>query len=281
MRIYETSTRSGLERCIADADIRYSTCPEALAIWDASGAFLDDAQIEIVRTVDGCYIRFADMFYIGEYEGFLDIHYSDDERSLEQHRAVVRSYFMRKFHIGEPEIKTLYAMFTDADVTADLVGGSVDITIVMKSDDPVRVDDIYRELRKKIPAHLGIYQTTVRVYDVPDLPLVITTGAITHFTDYLPEYTPPWQFERGPYIHTLGGSYAVEELDEYVPPWQFRRSPHLTAHGMRVSIDNLPEAVPHNQFAQGPDVAIHAHSVATNGGVFLSSVAVSNLPDLS
>lgn len=175
MLLYETQKRNGLERCISDADIRYSTCPEALAIWDPAGGLIDGVQHEIVRTVNGCLIQFADEEYIGLYEDFLYLHY-DGERELEQRRSNVMELFMADYHIGEPEIKDIFGLYTKAPVTADLVGGSVIIKVNMRDIDPVALDDVWPKLRRRIPAHLGI-KIFVYFYHRQEGRLPISAGA--------------------------------------------------------------------------------------------------------
>ncbi len=93
---------------------------------------------------------------LAQMETFLGIPLNQ-KRTLEARRKLVASYFIGGNHIGAREIKDITRAFTEGTCEVSFVGGTVYIHVKSDIKDTPPEDDYYYILRKKIPAHLGVY----------------------------------------------------------------------------------------------------------------------------
>lgn len=156
MSIYDNAYESNYEELKTYYPVWYRDVLEMDAIWRILGEELDGVQGGILTFIANSFIYKADAPTIQKLEKFLYIS-PDASRSLEERRKLVGSYFMGNGHIGEPEIKALTKMFCDGTCEVVLIGGTVSIHINLDIKSASILDDYYSTLRRKIPAHLGIF----------------------------------------------------------------------------------------------------------------------------
>lgn len=294
MRLFEDDPRTGLERLTDDADMRYATCLEAQAIWSATGEELDALRRGIAQAVDDCYIRTASARALGEYEEYFDIRY-DGERDTEQRRSMVAAFFMRTPHIGDPEIRAIMAKFTQGSVYVELIGGCVHITVTIDSEDRVNTRDAFRLLRKRIPAHLDILQTVIKVIQMPDLIVPFSADAGSVFVTALPEAVRRNAFEIGACLGVetwnpdvvqtaeevdkrfdFGDGAALgietwdadftEEMDETDKRFDYGLGPNVAAESSVLGLARIPERDKGYDFERDSvHIGAHGHLHASEG----------------
>lgn len=155
MRLYDNAPSSNYEELKTFYPVWYREVLEMDAIWHALGRELDGVQGGIITAVNNCFVNTADEATIARLEDFLYINY-EGKRTLEERRALVASFFIGNGHIGEREIKELMLAFTSGDVTVDLVGGTVEISVTREISDRFNLADSTFVILKRIPAHLNV-----------------------------------------------------------------------------------------------------------------------------
>lgn len=106
----------------------YLDVREMRAILRAQGYLLDGLCDGMEQVVDYNFIHTADEATIKKWERALKITYKG-KLTLDQRKRVVIGYIIGLGHIGEPEIRTIIALYTNSDVSVGFLKGVVSIVI--------------------------------------------------------------------------------------------------------------------------------------------------------
>lgn len=155
MRLYDNAYSSVYEEFKTYYPVWYRDVLEMDAIWQAYGIQMDDAQKGISQAVNNNFIMKTDAANIAKLERFLYITY-DGARTLNERRTMVASFVIGHGHFGEREIKEILSLFTDGEVSVDLIGGTVEISVTREISDRFNLSDCLFIMHKRIPAHLGL-----------------------------------------------------------------------------------------------------------------------------
>jgi hypothetical protein len=135
--------------------VQYRDVLEMDALWRVWGGALDRVQADIIQSVDNNFIDFADARTITKLEAFLGITY-DEPRTLVERRNIIKAFVLGRGHVGQREIKELISVLTSGEITVELVGGVIRITIQHDPGYQPKLSDYYLVLGERIPAHLGL-----------------------------------------------------------------------------------------------------------------------------
>jgi len=155
MRLYDNSYPSGYDELKTYYPVWYREVLEMDALWRVMGQQLDSIQSGITQAVDNCFISTADAETLRKLEEFLYISY-EGSRTLEERRALISSFFIGTGHIGEQELKDITALFTNAPISVELIGGTVEISVTRELSDRFNLIDCLFMILKRIPAHLKV-----------------------------------------------------------------------------------------------------------------------------
>ena len=154
--LYPNGFPSAYEELKTFYPVFYRDVFEMDAIWRAAGGGLDEIEDGVDAVVNNNFVSLMDTDALAQMETFLDIPLNQ-KRTLEARRKLVASYFIGGNHIGAREIKDITRAFTEGTCEVSFVGGTVYIHVKSDIKDTPPEDDYYYILRKKIPAHLGVY----------------------------------------------------------------------------------------------------------------------------
>lgn len=154
--LYDYAYPSNYEEFKTYYEVSYRDYKEMDAIWQALGGQLDKIQDGILTVIYAMFIKYADEYAISLWEEFLWIRY-DGPRTLDERKQMVLSFFIDNGHIGEPEIRELLSVFTTAQCSMALVGGSLHLDIIRNNGEFFQLSDFYYILQIKLPGHLGLF----------------------------------------------------------------------------------------------------------------------------
>ncbi len=154
--LYPNGFPSAYEELKTFYPVFYRDVFEMDAIWRAAGGGLDEIEDGVDAVVNNNFVSLMDTDALAQMETFLGIPLNQ-KRTLEARRKLVASYFIGGNHIGAREIKDITRAFTEGTCEVSFVGGTVYIHVKSDIKDTPPEDDYYYILRKKIPAHLGVY----------------------------------------------------------------------------------------------------------------------------
>ena len=154
--LYPNGFPSAYEELKTFYPVFYRDVFEMDAIWRAAGGGLDEIEDGVDAVVNNNFVSLMDADALAQMETFLGIPLNQ-KRTLEARRKLVASYFIGGNHIGAREIKDITRAFTEGTCEVSFVGGTVYIHVKSDIKDTPPEDDYYYILRKKIPAHLGVY----------------------------------------------------------------------------------------------------------------------------
>ena len=154
--LYPNGFPSAYEELKTFYPVFYRDVFEMDAIWRAAGGGLDEIEDGVDAVVNNNFVSLMDTDALAQMETFLGIP-PNQKRTLEARRKLVASYFIGGNHIGAREIKDITRAFTEGTCEVSFVGGTVYIHVKSDIKDTPPEDDYYYILRKKIPAHLGVY----------------------------------------------------------------------------------------------------------------------------
>lgn len=154
--LYPNGFPSAYEELKTFYPVFYRDVFEMDAIWRAAGGGLDEIEDGVDAVVNNNFASLMDTDALAQMETFLGIPLNQ-KRTLEARRKLVASYFIGGNHIGAREIKDITRAFTEGTCEVSFVGGTVYIHVKSDIKDTPPEDDYYYILRKKIPAHLGVY----------------------------------------------------------------------------------------------------------------------------
>jgi len=125
------------------------------------GKQFDELQGDITQAVDNNFIDYADARTISELERFLRIRY-DGQRTLDERRRVIKSFFIGGGRIGQHEIREIVSVFsenmnTDVEFVpmSDAEASYVIITVDITDIENLSYSDITDALLRRLPAHLA------------------------------------------------------------------------------------------------------------------------------
>lgn len=154
--LYPNGFPSAYEELKTFYPVFYRDVFEMDAIWRAAGGGLDEIEDGVDAVVNNNFVSLMDTDALAQMETFLGIPLNQ-KRTLEARRKLVASYFIGGNHIGAREIKDITRAFTEGTCEVSFVGGTVYIHVKSDIKDTPPEDDYCYILRKKIPAHLGVY----------------------------------------------------------------------------------------------------------------------------
>ena len=154
--LYPNGFPSAYEELKTFYPVFYRDVFEMDAIWRAAGGGLDEIEDGVDAVVNNNFVSLMDTDVLAQMETFLGIPLNQ-KRTLEARRKLVASYFIGGNHIGAREIKDITRAFTEGTCEVSFVGGTVYIHVKSDIKDTPPEDDYYYILRKKIPAHLGVF----------------------------------------------------------------------------------------------------------------------------
>ena len=180
--LYPNGFPSAYEELKTFYPVFYRDVFEMVAIWRAAGVGLDEIEDGVDAVVNNNFVSLMDTDALAQMETFLGIPLNQ-KRTLEARRKLVASYFIGGNHIGAREIKDITRAFTEGTCEVSFVGGTVYIHVKSDIKDTPPEDDYYYILRKKIPAHLGVY-TNIEIEFSERLYVARTHSRATGTTSY-------------------------------------------------------------------------------------------------
>lgn len=125
------------------------------AIWRAAGGKLDEIEAGVDAVANDTFISMMDAAALSDMEAFLDIA-PNKNRTLEDRRKLVASYFVGANHIGAPEIKELVRGYAGDTPEVKFSKGRIYVCISPPDESSFLSSDIIECLLRKIPAHLAL-----------------------------------------------------------------------------------------------------------------------------
>lgn len=134
----------------------YEDVLEANGIMDAEGPEFDELMANIIDVLDQYFVDTA-TWGLADWERICDLP-TDPNKPLSQRRSVIKSKLRGAGTVTAELVKNVASAYTDGDVTVteDFAKYRIVITFVSVYGIPPNIDDLERELRNLIPAHLGI-----------------------------------------------------------------------------------------------------------------------------
>lgn len=178
MGLYDNAWSSSYEEIKRFYPVWYWDVSEMDAVWKTEGYELDNVRFSIERTLDNSFILSAEEGIVSLFESFLDLH-PDSSLSLDERKKVILSLLFPTPHIGAPEIRAIFRIYTNGEITLSLIGGAIHITINRIDEGPLNILAIQDVLKRRIPAHLGLDFTDILTYSPVDAPVYV--GCATAF----------------------------------------------------------------------------------------------------
>ncbi len=222
MKFYEPYYANNYEELITYYPRFYRNVFEMVEILKAHGRILDDIERNIEQTYLNGFIDYADEATISKLENFLKIGQSKN-RTLEERRKLVKSYFVGSGKISASKIYQMIAVYTDSPVTCKLEpfddegNNRLYIEIQSNEEETICTRDIFALLSKKIPANLVFCLADRLGIEIP-VPVNVESG-LRIISAFYPRYnTPPFLLDGrarldGTYL--LNGYLSGESLDFY------------------------------------------------------------------
>lgn len=149
------------ERIKRFTPIYYQDITEMNAIYTVDGQMLDQLDCHINEVKSNMHICTADDFTITKLEEFIGIK-TDVQKSLDERRGMVNSYFIGFGKISKTKIKDIIYSFTGAGCTIELKpcntsnDNALYITIIRGESEYFNIQDIKTILSNRIPGHIMI-----------------------------------------------------------------------------------------------------------------------------
>lgn len=152
MKFYNRYYANCYEELITYYPRFYRDVYEMVEILKAHGRVADTLEDNIEQAYLNNFVLTADAATIKTWEEMLDITY-EETLTLDQRKAVVIGRISGYGHIGEPEIRSLIALYTENAVAVDFALGIIYIQIEGEIFDE---NNLLNTLLRRIPAHLAL-----------------------------------------------------------------------------------------------------------------------------
>lgn len=222
MKFYEPYYANNYEELITYYPRFYRNIFEMVEILKAHGRILDDIERNIEQTYLNGFIDYADEATISKLENFLKIGQSKN-RTLEERRRLVKSYFVGSGKISASKIYQMIAVYTDSPVVCKLEpfddegNNRLYIEIQSNEEETICTRDIFALLSKKIPANLVFCLAGRLGVEIP-VPVNVESG-LRIISAFYPRYnTPPFLLDgraRLDGTYYLNGYLSGKTLDFY------------------------------------------------------------------
>lgn len=222
MKFYEPYYANNYEELITYYPRFYRNVFEMVGILKAHGRILDDIERNIEQTYLNGFIDYADEATISKLENFLKIGQSKN-RTLEERRRLVKSYFVGSGKISASKIYQMIAVYTDSPVVCKLEpfddegNNRLYIEIQSNEEETICTRDIFALLSKKIPANLVFCLADQLGVEIP-VPVNIESG-LRIISAFYPRYnTPPFLLDGRALLdgtYYLNGYLSGESIDFY------------------------------------------------------------------
>ena len=222
MKFYEKYYQNNYDELITYYPRFYRNVFEMVEILKAQGRILDGIEQNIEQTYLNGFIDYADEATISKLESFLKIG-QNKNRTLEERRRLVKSYFVGSGKISASKIYQMIAVYTDSPVICKLEpfddegNNRLYIEIQSNEEETICTKDIFALLSKKIPANL-VFCLADRLGVETPVPVNIESGLRMISTFYPRDNIPPFYLDG---IAGLDGEYYLdgflsgESLDFY------------------------------------------------------------------
>lgn len=222
MKFYEKYYANNYDELITYYPRFYRNVFEMAEILKAHGRILDGVERNIEQVYRNSFIDHADEATISKLENFLKIG-QNKNRTLEERRRLVKSYFVGSGKISASKIYQMIAVYTDSPVTCKLEpfddegNNRLYIEIQSNEEETICTRDIFALLSKKIPANLVFCLADQMGIEIP-VPVNVEselrmTGA------FYPRYnTPPFLLDGSVLLdgtYLLNGYLSGESIDFY------------------------------------------------------------------
>ncbi len=222
MKFYEPYYANNYEELITYYPRFYRNVFEMVEILKAYGRILDDIERNIEQTYLNGFIDYADEATISKLENFLKIG-QNKNRTLEERRKLVKSYFVGSGKISASKIYRMIAVYTDSPVICKLEpfddegNNRLYIEIQSNEEETICTRDIFVLLSKKIPANLVFCLADRLGVEIP-VPVNVESG-LRMISSFYPRYnTPPFLLDGRALLdgtYYLNGYLLGETLDFY------------------------------------------------------------------
>lgn len=143
----------------------YGSIQDVVEYLKALSVQLDALDAETMQARDNNFIFLADENTISRIEKFMYIPY-DPERTLDDRRKLIASFFVGSGKIGASEIKQIVNTFTPSPTDVTFQNSTINIRVTRDISDSFILADCYFILLKKIPAHLQLVITVISAFEV-------------------------------------------------------------------------------------------------------------------
>lgn len=222
MKFYEKYYNNNYDELITYYPRFYRDVFEMVEILKAHGRIMDGIEGNIGQTYFNGFIDYADEVTISKLEVFLGIGL-DRNRTLEERRRIVKSYFVGSGKISASKIIQMIAVYTDSPVSCKLEpfddGGNnrLYIEILNGEEETICTKDILAILSKRIPAHLLFCLASRWIVEIP-VPVYSRSG-LRMTGEFYPRYNVlPFLLDGKALLdgtYCLNGYLTGETLDFY------------------------------------------------------------------
>jgi|GEM_PF-4151823 len=213
MRLFEYD-KSNFEQIKLYYQVWYWEVLEMVAIWSVMGKCLDDIRAGIIRLVDNSIVSTADAETLTRLEDFLYISY-DGSRTLEERRAIILSFFTSSGHIGRKEIEEIIRAFVSGEISVELIGGTIYITLTREYAELYNLSDCLYIINRRIPAHLALMFEDITETEMPSKEFRITGYLGRGYTETrLPEYEPSHGFNTIERVSAVTHTISTTKMPE-------------------------------------------------------------------
>ena len=222
MKFYEKYYKNNYDELITYYPQFYRDVFEMVEILKAHGRIMDGIEENIGQAYFNGFIDYADEVTISKLEVFLGISL-DRNRTLEERRRIVKSYFVGSGKISASKIIQMIAVYTDSPVSCKLEcfddegNNRLYIEIESNEKESICAKDIFAVLSKRIPAHL-VFCLASRLMVEIRIPVEIQaklrmTGIFYPRRNVVPNLLDGTTFLDGAYC--LDGSISGQGIDFY------------------------------------------------------------------
>lgn len=222
MKFYEKYYANNYDELITYYPRFYRNVFEMAEILKAHGRILDGVERNIEQVYRNSFIDHADEATISKLENFLKIG-QNKNRTLEERRRLVKSYFVGSGKISASKIYQMIAVYTDSPVICKLEpfddegNNRLYIEIQSNEKETICTKDIFALLSKKIPANLVFCLTDRLGVEIP-VPVNIESGLRITGAFYPRYNTPPFLLDGSVLLdgtYLLNGYLSGESIDFY------------------------------------------------------------------
>lgn len=153
MNLFNKNFKSGYEELLTYYPDFYKNVYEMNAILKAQGQLVDNLESGIEQVFFNCFIDTADKNVIACYERMIGIA-SEDLKSLEERRSLVKSHLVGTGKISASLIKEMIRIYTGADSECRFENSILKIDIDRGDKNYINFGDIEKLLSTKLPAHI-------------------------------------------------------------------------------------------------------------------------------